>query len=217
MNRPINHNDPTGHRACSSDDECKEMGITASGKTYLDLKGYSTWEKRILRKLYDEGGDDAEDAVNYILSKKIHIKVGVPFEITDPVYPTGPSFKGDWQTMGDVSGWYTSDSVVLNPNKNNYNQMPDSWHLATIVHETLHIQQGFEAFTKDGELEGYQVSVRVFMALEKKSFSELDTSMQDLYNSSSGWDYGQKWKQSKSGYWNGLRLLPPYRAPYPGP
>lgn len=53
MNRPIYFNDPTGHRACESQEECDEMGITPSGRelTY----------NQIMKKLKSPKVKDPED------------------------------------------------------------------------------------------------------------------------------------------------------------
>ncbi|MBI5840805.1 MAG: hypothetical protein HZB19_11950 [Chloroflexi bacterium] len=234
-NSPLKYIDPSGHNPC--------RGAESGYKCHRDLKkalsgqgdlpdygqyfgcgndaecldwalgnlGISQWEYDILSRLYFNGGSDAVHGVNYILANGIHIKVGTPFEVTDPL-------KSDWQAMGDVSGWYENGYIVLNPNRNTSGKMPDDWHLSIIVHEAWHIEQGpLVAFTKGGELEAYQVGLRVDMALEGKTLSQLPAYQQEMYNSTSGWDYGQKVKQYLPGYWQGLRLLPPYRLPYPWP
>jgi hypothetical protein len=145
------------------------------------------------------------------LQKDIHIRVGenLSYDMR--------GMHGNWQTLGDVAGWYEGDDyIVLDPDHNTYGKMPDNWSLATIVHETLHVEQGgffWGASTKDSELKGYQVGVRTFMNVEGKTFSQLDVSMQDMYSSTSGWNYGQKVKNYLPGYWWGLRLLPPYSQP----
>ncbi len=157
LNNPIRNTDPSGHRACSSDEECKELGVTPSGQTYLNLKGYSSWEKRILRKLYDEGGKDAERGVQYILANDIHISIGDYFVTYDM---RGTRF-GDWQSVGSVAGWYEpgNNAIVLNPNAGYNNSMPSAWGLATIIHEAKHLEQG--RLTKYGELEAWQIGFRV--------------------------------------------------------
>jgi hypothetical protein len=181
------------------------------------FSGYSDWEKQILQKLYKDGGPDAKHGVDFILKNRILIKIGEQFSITTDKVETPymnmpvPVIKGDWQSMGDISGWYTKQHIVLHPNNNNYTQIPDNWALSVVIHEARHIEQGpFIAFTKDGELDAYQVGIRVFMNLEGKSFSQLDPYIQDMYSSTSGKEYGQKVKKYLPDYWKGLRLLPPY-------
>lgn len=212
-NNPLRYTDPSGHIACDDQDENGKC-INYEQNLFRKInKNYSSWERRILRKLYDKGGPDAMHAVDYMVANGIHIKVGTP--VKNVGYLGGLYIDGDWQSLGNVEGWYEgNDFVVLNPNKGySTENMPDEWGLATIVHEVLHIEQGgiLEAFTKDSELEAYQAGLRVFMELEGKTLSELEPYEQDLYNSTSGWDYGQKWKQyDPDGYWKGLRLLPPW-------
>jgi RHS repeat-associated protein len=216
-----------GGVSCSEDDDACWMtgrksgnanrGGNQGGGVKLDFSGYSSWEIQILKRLYENGGADGIHSVEYILANNIHIKIGDPFAVkTHPnglVYPSG-----DWQTLGDVSGWYESGYIVLNPDKNSYNSIPGNWTLSIIAHEAWHMEQGhLLAKTKQGELEGYQVGLRVYMSLAGITFDQLPAYQQDLYNSTSGWDYGQKWKQYDqqfgTRYWWGLRLLPPYSSP----
>ena len=147
-NNPLKYTDPSGHRACSTDEECKEMGITSSGKTYLDFKGYNTWERRILRRLYDKGGRNAEHGVQYILAHDIHISVGT---------------SGDWQSLGSIEGWYDrkDNTIFLNPNQgHNTSDMPSAWGLGAIIHEAKHLEQG-TPLTKYKELEAAQIGIEV--------------------------------------------------------
>jgi RHS repeat-associated protein len=213
-NNPLRYTDPSGHIACDDQDENGKC-INYEQNLFREInKNYSDWERRILRKLYNKGGPDAVHAVDYIVANEIHIKVGTP--VKNVGYLGGLYIDGDWQSLGKVQGWYEgNDFVVLNPNKGYSNgQMPDPWGLATIVHEALHIEQGGlfgGASTKDSELEAYQAGLRVDMELEGKTLSDLEPYQQDLYNSTSGWDYGQKWKQyDYDGYWQTLRLAPPW-------
>jgi hypothetical protein len=216
-NNPLRFNDPTGHcRADDNPDDCFTPGKIYKPSDFLDLKGYSTWERKILRKLYDEGGADATHGVEFMLAHDIHIKVGEP-------YRCGLfGCSGDLQSVGGVEGWYEgNDFIVLNPNKGySVENLPGDWGLSTIIHEALHIEQGGlfgRASTKDSELEGFQTGLRVFMALEGKTFSQLPAYQRDMYKSTSGWDYAQKVKQYLPEYWWGLQLLPPYSPPYQWP
>ena len=213
-NNPLRYTDPSGHIACDDQDENGKC-INYEQNLFRKInKNYSDWERRILRKLYNQGGEDAMHGVEYIVSNDIHLKVGEPYQCVRVA--RGTSCTGDSQSKYDIAGWYEGDDyVVLNPNAGYSNgEMPDPWGLATIVHEALHIEQGGlfgGASTKDSELEAYQAGLRVFMELEGKTLSDLKPYQQDLYNSTSGWDYGQKWKQyDYDGYWQTLRLAPPW-------
>ncbi len=87
-NNPLRYTDPSGHIACDDQDENGKC-INYEQNLFRKInKNYSNWERRILRNLYDKGGPDAMHAVDYMVANGIHIKVGTPFEITDPVYPT---------------------------------------------------------------------------------------------------------------------------------
>jgi RHS repeat-associated protein len=147
-NNPLRYTDPTGHKACETIEECKETGITLSGRDYLDLNGYSVWERKLLRKLYNKGGRNARHGVQYILANDIHISVGT---------------SGNWQSSGSIEGWYDrkNNMIFLNPNRGyNTTDMPSAWGLATIIHEAKHLEQG-TPLTKYKELEAAQIGIEV--------------------------------------------------------
>lgn len=173
-NRPINFNDPTGH--CRSDnhpDDCFSTSRNYSGSDFLDLSGYTTWERKILKKLYDKGGDEGRHGVEYILAYEIHLTVGKAHQC---VSPTGSQIGstmtmtctgGDWQSLGNIAGWYERDSntIFLNPSGGyNTTDMPSTWGLATIIHEAYHLEQG-APLTKYKELETAQIGFNVAINL----------------------------------------------------
>src|SRR5690606_11399425 len=142
------YTDPSGHRACPSDKECKEMGITPSGKDYLDFTGYSLWERKVLRKLYDKGGSNAQHGVLYILENDVHIKVGnLPFNFD-----------------GGRGAWFSESANTITLNADSYSDqtMSNACGLSLIIHEAKHLEQGTElSHSKLGEMEGWQVQFDV--------------------------------------------------------
>jgi hypothetical protein len=111
--------------------------------------------------LYDDGGSNAVHGVMYILDNDIHISVGTSFS-----YDLRGKH-GDWQSMGNVAGWYNryNNSIVLNPDAGyESGEMPDTWGFATIIHEAIHLEQGIP-LTKYKELEAMQVSIDVTVNL----------------------------------------------------
>jgi hypothetical protein len=192
-NSPQKYIDPTGHNP-----ECGPDGIFCN-------EGYSAWEKQILTKLFNEGGSDAIHGVLYILENDIHITIGEPFECKPEISGLPSTCHGDWQSLGDVHGWYEGDDlIVLNPNKgNNKNSMPGDWGLSIIIHEAWHIEQEFlVSHSKHGELEAYQVGLRVYMSLTGTPFSGLSEGQREMYNSKTGYEYGQNVQKYLPGYWN---------------
>jgi len=139
-----------------------DSSLTVSGKdAFRDYKGYSAWERNILWKLYDKGGPNAVHGVMYILENDIHITVGrsLTYDIRGA--------HGDWQSLGDITGWYdyNSNSIVLNPNAGYQSgEMPDTWGLAAIIHEAKHLEQG-SPLTKYKELEATQIGIDVAVSL----------------------------------------------------
>jgi hypothetical protein len=167
-NNPIRYNDPTGYcRADDNPDDCFTPGRQYSPSDFLDLSGYTTWERKILRELYDIGGEDAENGALYILNNNIHIEVGEEFHCTGNPYGLTPSCTGDWQSLGNVEGWYDreSNSIILNPNEGyTTSAMLGTWGLATIIHEAKHLEQG-APLTKYKELEAMQIAINVAINL----------------------------------------------------
>jgi hypothetical protein len=144
------------------DDKCDDNILTGSGKDFFrEYKGYSAWERNVLRKLYDNGGSYAVHGVMYILENDIHISVGESFSYDMR------GRHGDWQSLGNIAGWYdrSSNSIVLNPNAGyKPGEMPDTWGLATIIHEAKHLEQG-APLTKYKELEAVQIGIDVAVHL----------------------------------------------------
>jgi hypothetical protein len=162
LNNPLKYTDPTGHKYCLQDDKCDDNILTGSGKDFFrEYKGYSAWERNVLRKLYDNGGSYAVHGVMYILENDIHISVGESFSYDMR------GRHGDWQSLGNIAGWYdrSSNSIVLNPNAGyKPGEMPDTWGLATIIHEAKHLEQG-APLTKYKELEAVQIGIDVAVHL----------------------------------------------------
>jgi len=163
LNNPVRYNDPSGHLSCDDMDEDGKCINFAQNLFRKINKNYSDWERRILRKLYSQGGEDAMHGVEYIVSNGVHMSVGKPVKIGDGnPYGLPPSITGDWQSLGSVEGWYDrgNNSIVLNPNEGyKDDEMPSAWGLATIIHEAKHLEQG--RLTKYGELEAWQIGFRV--------------------------------------------------------
>jgi GH24 family phage-related lysozyme (muramidase) len=66
LNNPIRFNDPTGHKACETIEECNEMGITPSGK---DLTYNQIMTKSKLPKLKDvKDMNLSEDGEDFLFS-----------------------------------------------------------------------------------------------------------------------------------------------------
>jgi hypothetical protein len=157
-NNPLRYTDPSGHKYCLKDDKCDDNLLTGSGKDFFrDYEGYSRWERNVLSKLFEKGGPSAVHGVMHILENDIHISVGNSF-----TYDMRGAH-GDWQSLGNVAGWYdrNSNSLVLNPNAGyKPDEMPDSWGLTTIIHEAKHLEQG-SPLTKYKELEAMQTGIDV--------------------------------------------------------
>jgi hypothetical protein len=168
LNNPIRFNDPTGH-VCSDPDDlwspsCDGNGGPPSNTTMTDR---SLWETQILTVLNNRGGPDAEAGVSYILDNNIHIAIGEELHCTGNPYGMPPNCTGDWQSLGNVEGWYDreSNSIFLNPNRGyTTSAMPGTWGLATIIHEAKHIEQG-APLTKYKELEAMQIAINVAINL----------------------------------------------------
>jgi hypothetical protein len=158
-NNPLRYTDPSGHIACDDQDENGKC-INYEQNLFRKIsKNYSTWERQILRKLYDKGGPNAVHGVDYIVANDIHITVGDPINL--------PIDNGDWQSLGSTAGWFDpkSNSIVLNPNAGyKSGEMPDTWGLATIIHEAKHLEQG-SPLTKYKELEAMQIGIDVAINL----------------------------------------------------
>jgi hypothetical protein len=212
---PVKYTDPSGHYGKDTT-VCLDYGwCGSSGSGFsLNFAGYTSWERQILQKLYNDGGNDARHGVDYILENRIRIEIGEEFSITFRkvdrlfMYMHVPAIQGDWQSLGDISGWFTENTIFLNSN-NTYNQMPSDWDLSIIIHEAWHIEQGSFAYTKKGELEAFQVGLRVYASLGGKSIDELSAHHRNLYYSESGWEYFVRWfKTPGSYYWIGLLFYP---------
>jgi hypothetical protein len=185
-NNPIRFNDPTGHcRADDNPDDCFTPGKKYTPSDFLDLSGYTTWERKILKKLYDDGGADGVLGVENIIANNIHIDIGEPLTIYAP-NPYGDTYSGDWQSVFSIGAWYDSnnDYVYLNPYSPGVitgSGLPSNYALSNVVHETLHILQGSQASTAYGELEAWQTGFRVLDVLNGKlSLSKTQQDIVDL-------------------------------------
>jgi hypothetical protein len=158
-NNPLMYTDPSGHVPCDEQGYCYNRGKKYQApfkKDNLNFNGYSGWERKVLRKLYEDGGPNAEHGVLYILQNDIHIKVG-----------TG------WQTAGGNTGaWFDEGSNTLTLNSDSSAGSVDSngqittWGLSLVIHEARHLEQGTElSHSKLGEMEGWQVQIDVLKHL----------------------------------------------------
>lgn len=167
---------------------------------FLDFSGYSTWERNILKKLYDEGGPNTVHGVDYILEQGIHITV-----------------KSGWQSgFGSRGAWYEGDNLVVlngdlkNPDGSNVyslNSMPDTWGLSNVIHEARHIEQGYNiAFSKFGEMDAWQVGIDVAENLgyyQEKGWNDRDL---DVKYAETVDDFSQAVQDHDKSYWNALSV-----------
>lgn len=144
---------------CAEDDDACWMGQNRNGQavtngttTGLDFSGYEDWEKHALLFLYNNGGQDAQHGVEYMLANGIHIEIGSRW---DP--------RGGFGTRG---AWFDDDSVFL-PWSTNINALTQNrWALQNIIHEAVHIEQGYElSHSIEGERLAWQAGLRVFKEL----------------------------------------------------
>ncbi|HEX6268774.1 MAG TPA: RHS repeat-associated core domain-containing protein [Anaerolineales bacterium] len=200
-NNPLRYTDPTGHLICLDDEICFNGGgggsVTSSGSgggggggdepdwEDLDDSGYSDWETQILQELYNNGGQYAETGVWSIINNNIHIAVGDPLECEGNPYGLTPSCQGDWQSLFAIGGWYDSvnNYVFLNPSQGYVEgEMPSIAGLSIIVHEAVHVTQGFlSASTAYGELEAWQIGFQVLDELNgPANLSDTQQAIVDL-------------------------------------
>ena len=239
LNNPVKYIDPSGHRYCDLDGlDCEDHGddglygsdddwdprTWSNGgggnggqtgnikKDVLDIAGlgdlgYSDWEISILEILYNDGGVEGAQSVQYIVENNIHIKVGEPFEYHETIGID--YFTGDWQSLGNIGAWYEGDDLIaLNPNAGYSEQtVPDIWGISLVAHEALHISQGWRSWTKGGEMEAWQLGIKIFQNLG----GILSTRDIKVLNATSIHDFASAIKHyDNTGYWKGLRILPPW-------
>ena len=129
--------------------QCQSLRQTASG---LDLSGFDKWEKEALLYLYVNGGAGAQHSVEYMLANGIHIVIETEMHFGRPA-------------------WFDSDTVyvVLDDGKNKLLDSP--WALSNIIHEALHIEQGFAlSHSIEGERLAWQAGLRVYQYLKPAEF-----------------------------------------------
>ena len=173
LNQPINFNDPTGQAYCDfvnnqNKDDCKAgQWRISSSPNGLDLTGYSDKEKDALQNLYHNGGSEAREAVNYIINHQVHLKF-------------------DQQMPPGTGAYWESDGKTLDFGKTNNN----AFLLSLIVHETIHLGQGpLGAITVSGELEAWQVQMRVYYILTRGKYPYARVDVQKLlsYSTLDAW------------------------------
>ena len=166
--------------------------------------GYNDWEADILETLSSEGGGEGAQAVEYIVENDIHIKVGKAFS----------KLKGDWESMFSIGAWFEgNDYVVFNPNSGySEDTKPSFWGLSLVAHEAKHIEQGWGARTKGGEMEAWQLGLRVFVNLG----GEIKQGGRDeaVLNAQTVNDFVEAIKKYAPDYWFGLKFYPPWISPY---
>jgi RHS repeat-associated protein len=195
-NNPLRYTDPSGHIACDDQDE-NDNCINYEQNLFRKIsKNYSNWERRILRKLYNQGGENAMHGVEYIVSNDIHIKVGnLPFDLDKN--------RGAWFSE-------STNTITLNGDSYSPNKMPDAWGLSLIIHEAKHIEQGTElSHSKLGEMEGWQVQFDVL-----SHFQPLTSEQQRVSNAQTLDEYVDAIQDHWPGYWFngtwGLYTYPDY-------
>lgn len=183
-NNPLVYSDPTGHYVCEGTDVCTpsesqgggwrrkheqskgagsglatpQTSISYGG---LDFAGYSDREIRILQFLYNNGGPDAVHGVQFMVEHSIHIQWGQQFQVYAP-NPNGDTYSGDWQSMFDVGAWFDDKIVYLAPSVSRANILKDAFALQNIIHEALHIEQGYWlSHSWEGERLAWRTGARV--------------------------------------------------------
>jgi hypothetical protein len=146
-------------------------------------RGYTDKEVEILKYLYENGGSDAVHGVVYMLLHGIHIQWGEPLLIYAP-NPNGDTFSGDWQSEFDVGAWFDDKNVYLAPSVSKENILNDPFALQNIVHEALHIEQGYWlSHSWEGERLAWQTGRRVYAGLGYTDARfEAIASVKDPYN-----------------------------------
>jgi hypothetical protein len=180
------------------------------GGVYSDIEesesnypGYNDWEADILETLSSEGGEEGAQAVEYIVENDIHIKVGKPFV----------RFKGDWESKFNVGAWFKGDDyVVLNPNSGySEDTRPSLWGLSLVAHEAKHIEQGWGARTKGGEMEAWQLGIRILLNLGGEIKGNRDKYVSEAQTVG---EFVEAIKKYDPVYWRGLKFYPPWISPY---
>jgi RHS repeat-associated protein len=150
-NNPIRFSDPTGHcRMDANPDDCFTPGKKYTPSDFLDLSGYTTWERKLLKDLYDKGGDVARQSVDFIVSHDVHLFV---------------------EDYGKNTGakWTTDNNIVINSHGSDFtllNGILTSKYYESIAgliaHEAKHLEQGWiVALSVYGEFEGWKVEQQV--------------------------------------------------------
>lgn len=180
-NNPQKYIDPTGHNL-----ECGPDGVFCH-------EGYSNWERRTLRKLFEEGGPNAVHGVLYILDHNIHITVG-----------TG------WQSTGGETGaWFDegSNSLIINSESSgNFDSSGNLslWGLSLVIHEAKHLEQGSNlSHSRLGEMEAWQIQIDVLTYLGHfPDPNRLPDWALDIKNATTVEAFASAVEFHKPGYWN---------------
>ena len=111
--------------------------------------------------------------------------------------------------MTNVDAWFKGDDyVVFNPKKGySEDTRPSLWGLSLVPHEALHIKQGRGARTKGGEMEAWQLGLRVYKNLGGDIRGKRNEA---VWNAQTVDDFVEAIKKYDPDYWFGLQLYPPY-------
>ena len=213
-NSPVNFTDPTGQKIGCDDGylgSCKDYAASLSNqvkhdrRSKLNFTGYSKQEQQWLLTLFDNGGPDAQNGVEYILSNGVHITVG-----------TG------WQGLGgSVGAWFDQfgNSVTINKDSGgniDSNGQLTTYALSLLIHEAFHLEQGDAlAHSKLGEMEAWQIQYNILAQLgDPAAFAP---GWRDIHAAKTLADYSPAVQKYWPGYWKndhgiGLITYPDYPA-----
>ena len=139
LNNPLRYTDPTGHRVLPEDiPGVKTHPVT--GEWTTDVTTVEGWTYQALANLSD-AGPVCQHAANYIINNNVTIFFG-------------------WRPWGGAF-WTSAGRVGLNSRYYSTNSSPEEiGTLALIVHETKHLEQGFDlALSVEGELQAWQIEI----------------------------------------------------------
>jgi len=162
LGNPLRYTDPTGHRVLPEDiPGVKTHPVT--GEWTTDVTTVEGWTYQALANLSD-AGPVCQHAANYIINNNVTIFFG-------------------WRPWGGAF-WTSAGRVGLNSRYYSTNSSPEEiGTLALIVHETKHLEQGFDlALSVEGELQAWQIEIDAFLELKpQKKIEEFSEQKQALY------------------------------------
>jgi hypothetical protein len=154
-NRPVNFNDPTGHRACDSKEECNELGITPTGQDIIPFTTDDSWGNTAKEKAKHKKTIDK--ALSYYEGDKWWSGSTPNTEewAAYLVYMEGGNLKNDndkklmaWILIYKINKYGPSEfTPVTNPKVNTYQELHNftltDWD--RLVHpDPMRLQEGFD-------------------------------------------------------------------------